>query len=368
MRVHAVSRSAAGGKQGASRPVEPARPRRRGGKAFTLVEMLVVVGVISLLVAIVMPTVGRARDMAKKAVCITNMSNLGKALWGYAADYQSYPHLSPWPHPFGWAWEDGSFDWKLYGWAKIYGLLQYNNIKGTRKTNQGCWYYGGPIDQIWPGALCPAMDAPRILKYANNAGNYGTGGNFLYYTSFHPWAVGYQWNPTLRAGAGSSQLRHDLRLTKVTDSTPDYWQWVGPWVYLPDDNLWVAQAVKPMELESPARTAEAWDTFDIQTTPNVDWWGQKQATNQFVPGWHAGVTRRGALAMFNGARHGGPPNMLYGDGSVRSDATRKIDPAADGLDTGRYSGLKAYTWPDYDAKFGSYNHLVPVCEFAESQP
>ena len=77
------------------------------------------------------------------------------------------------------------------------------------------------------------------------------------------------------------------------------------------------------------------------------------------------MTHVEATAMFNGARHRGPPSMLYGDGAVRSDATRRIDPAADDLPLPRYEGVWAYTWPDWNDTFGTYHHLVPYCEFED---
>jgi len=44
--------------------------------AFTLIELLVVIAIIALLV----PSLARARDMARKAVCSTTISNHGKSV------------------------------------------------------------------------------------------------------------------------------------------------------------------------------------------------------------------------------------------------------------------------------------------------
>jgi prepilin-type N-terminal cleavage/methylation domain-containing protein len=56
-------------------------------KAFTIIELLVVVSIIALLVGILLPAIGRARDQAKLTFSFANLKNLGVAHASYAAEW-----------------------------------------------------------------------------------------------------------------------------------------------------------------------------------------------------------------------------------------------------------------------------------------
>lgn len=60
-------------------------------KAFTLIELLVVISVIALLMAILMPALGAAREQGRKAACLSNMRQVGVALMMYQNDYEQTP-------------------------------------------------------------------------------------------------------------------------------------------------------------------------------------------------------------------------------------------------------------------------------------
>lgn len=62
----------------------------RRASAFTLVELLVVIGIIALLVAILLPVLGKAREQANTVKCLSNMKQLVTAAQMYASENKGY--------------------------------------------------------------------------------------------------------------------------------------------------------------------------------------------------------------------------------------------------------------------------------------
>ncbi len=57
--------------------------------AFTLIELLVVIAIIALLVSMLMPSLNRAKEMAREVLCLNNVKNIGTSLQLYALNYNN---------------------------------------------------------------------------------------------------------------------------------------------------------------------------------------------------------------------------------------------------------------------------------------
>ncbi|MDD2708201.1 MAG: prepilin-type N-terminal cleavage/methylation domain-containing protein [Verrucomicrobiae bacterium] len=116
---------------------------------FTLVELLVVLGILSILATLLMPALKNARESAKQAVCMNNLRQIGLALNQYAADNEGvvvlmmyHPGFSP--PSSGW----GNYLYGRYGPSKYLKDLRIAHCPSGPLTNVSSnslsisWTYG----------------------------------------------------------------------------------------------------------------------------------------------------------------------------------------------------------------------------------
>ena len=73
-----------------TREISPPDPGQRGG--FTLIELLVVIAIIALLISLLLPSLGRARNSARDVICKNSLRQIGLAINLYL-DNQKDPHF-----------------------------------------------------------------------------------------------------------------------------------------------------------------------------------------------------------------------------------------------------------------------------------
>ena len=154
------------------RPCHPARRPR----AFTLVELLVVIGIIAVLIAILLPALNRAREAAKQVQCLSNMKQLSNAVIMFANENRGWmPGRAGTGTPIKLDESTGSWNTKAMAAAEIPDTVSWEWIAYQRQVDPifGYTATGGPRanQNITLGALAKYLGYKPVFGLSGQAQN-----------------------------------------------------------------------------------------------------------------------------------------------------------------------------------------------------
>ncbi len=136
-------------------------------KAFTLIELLVVIAIIAVLAALLLPSLSKAKDMAKRSACAGNLRQMGTATVCYANDWSGML-----PQGAGWS--------SMWRWE----LSPYLAVKLAGSTNAELLGSANLAKGVF---LCPSWQMKGISPA--NEGGYGWNTQYMGYLGGSEWGV-----------------------------------------------------------------------------------------------------------------------------------------------------------------------------------
>jgi prepilin-type N-terminal cleavage/methylation domain-containing protein/prepilin-type processing-associated H-X9-DG protein len=143
------------------------RGDRAGKRGFTLVELLVVIGIIAVLIGILMPTLSRAREQGRNARCLSNLRQIGQAMNMYTAENKGFicPASVQWFDPGPKAGRGES------SWATLLVSLKYITATSQLELSGAG---SPPAEEVYQNEMSFGDSVFRCPSGADRKGNVGS--------------------------------------------------------------------------------------------------------------------------------------------------------------------------------------------------
>ncbi len=276
--------------------------RKQTKNGFTLVELLVVISIIALLVSILMPALGKARDQAKAIKCLAHLKAIGSGFALYASENNG---------------------------AVVQGFLEDKIVQTGNVCNEVTWldvmveYQGDPKVRI-----CPTGNAPNKCGYTGQS-NGNT--EECWGAKDHVWHVNFGCDLDVEVSRfegsyGVNGFAHGSYTESDSYGQPSEWHWgnmdTGPTNEIPLalDMIMTETYIGNLDMDfinTKTVTSSQWKSIIPPSQAHVDALGWPDSAPKkppvLTPQWTTAVSDNAARVFL--ARHpNNTINMVYMDG------------------------------------------------------
>jgi prepilin-type N-terminal cleavage/methylation domain-containing protein len=224
----------------------------RRATAFTLIELLVVIAILCLLMAILLPSFGRAKEAAQRMTCTAHLSGIGMGFAGYmSANNGSFPpagsgtvEVEPGQNDqnnvliHSWSTCSGQ-SWRQWYWADF--IISYFDSEAKPTQSYDCYdWHASVMNQpasgnyyscMYPGGLVMSkrMNCPAQIMAGDDKDGYPDGCDYPPVVDYH---------------------RHDRHYVLISGNN-DFWSWGQTWTIPNDGKVHCQTPPEPLPVRPP---------------------------------------------------------------------------------------------------------------------